>query len=134
MVIDQVYVAGMPALETEYDAPVAGNADRPMTGQLALQSMQPETGQIHTCRSCRLIKTGQDTLHLCDIFRRHSSTVSFLVEKPETLVPEADNHLQIVTYHLSVYKLLLRVLVLEPGVAWASPDSLLRGMPWIQGR
>ena len=48
-------------------------------------------------------------------------------------MPEADNHLQIVTYHLSVYKLLLRVLVLEPGVAWASPDSLLRGMPWDTG-
>ena len=93
MVIDQVHVSGTRAREAKDNAPVAGHGDRPITGKIAFQRMQPEARQIHAGGSRHLVETCQDTLHLGNVRWRHPLSIPFLEEKLETLVPEADNHL-----------------------------------------
>jgi hypothetical protein len=36
MIIDHVHIAGIGSIETKNDPPVAGDADRPVTGKIAL--------------------------------------------------------------------------------------------------
>lgn len=60
MTIDQVHIAGMRPFKAEDDAPVAGDADRPITRETALQPMQPKARQVHVGGPRRLIQAGQD--------------------------------------------------------------------------
>ena len=79
MVVDQIHVAGMHAVEAKHDAPVAGHADRPVTGQVALQRMQPEARQIPG-RSRRLVETGQNGSILLSVCWRIAWSPLLVVE------------------------------------------------------
>ena len=92
MIVDQVHVVGVRALEAEHDPPIARDAYRPVARAVALQRMQPKTGQIHMRGFGRFVQAGEDALDPGDRFRRHPPPVSILVQKPEPLVAKIPDH------------------------------------------
>ena len=92
MIIDQIHVAGVDALEAEYDPPVARHSDRPEARAIALQRMQSEAGQVHVRGFGRFVEAGEDALDPGDRFRRHPPPVPLLVQEPEPLVAEIPDH------------------------------------------
>ena len=76
-------------------------------GQVASQRMQLEAWQVHIGRLGRHIETRQDAFDLAGALRRNKPPIPFLVEAPEPLVAEPDDHPRIVTRYVSGSKPLL---------------------------
>ena len=70
MIIDQVNVYRLAALETEDESPVAGYADTPLPTTISLQPMQPPSRQVHVLWRVRVLQRGQhapEALHMSGI-------------------------------------------------------------------
>lgn len=60
MVIDQIDVGCMAALDAEHNPPVRPHCDRPEALQVAFERMQPETRQIHVVRRSGTVQDEKD--------------------------------------------------------------------------
>ena len=92
MVIDQIHIAGMNAVEAEDDAPVARDADRLESRQIAFQGMQSVSGQVHVGGLGGLVQTGKDAFHLVGLLGRHPAPIPLLVEELQPLVPKSNDY------------------------------------------
>ena len=95
VVVDQVDLGRVNALEPEHDPPIAGHPHGPVTGEVPFQRMEPEAGKIHVLWAGRMIETRQDPIEtrqdpfdLGNVRGRYAASVSLLVEQFQTLVPE----------------------------------------------
>ena len=79
-------------VEAENDAPVARDADRPESRQIALQGMQPVSGQVHVGGLGRLVQTGKDAFHLVGLLGRHPAPIPLLIEELQPLVSKSNDH------------------------------------------
>ena len=66
--------------------------------------VQLETRQVHVGRLGRHIESRQDAFDLAGALRRNKPPIPFLVEAPEPLVAEPDDHPRIVTRYVSGIK------------------------------
>src|SRR4051812_42500909 len=82
----------MSRFEAENDPPIGGDRDAPETRQVALQRMQPETGQIHVLRSFRLIKAGQCSSDLLNVVRIEAAMIGSFVEPFQSAVSKPLDH------------------------------------------
>lgn len=92
MVVEQVHVARVLAIETEDDAPVAGYGHGPESGEVALQRMQPKARQRHVVRYRSLVQTGENTLDLVGLIRPDLAAVSRFEQQAQPFMSEAANH------------------------------------------
>jgi hypothetical protein len=92
VVVNQINIAGAAVAESKNDAPVARHGDGPETGKVSLERMQPKARQVHVADLGRLVETRQDALDLSDMVRIQPTAVSLLEQKPEALMPPADDH------------------------------------------
>ncbi len=92
MIIDQVDVEGVLAVEAENDAPVGAQRDRPKTLQVSLQRMQAKARNRHVLRTARLVQAGQDAGDLVGVLRVEFAAVVILEQPPQSLVPETQDH------------------------------------------
>jgi len=64
MIIYQINVHGIDALEAPRDAPIGTHRDRPITAPRALQRVQSNARQIHIFRSARAIQHCKNVFYL----------------------------------------------------------------------
>ena len=69
MVIDKVDICRVLALELEHDPQITRHGHRPLSFALALQGMQPESGQIHITGLLADVQEGQNLLQLPRMLR-----------------------------------------------------------------
>lgn len=103
MIVDQIDIAGVPALETEDDAPVTRYCHGPVPGEIASQPMQSVAGQAHVGWFRCFLKTGKNSLDLIHMIRLYPPSVSSLEKELKAFVAEANDHTRSVTHHLSRY-------------------------------
>jgi hypothetical protein len=82
MIVDQIDVMGVASIEVENDTPVGPDGHGPEAGQVALERMQPETGQVHLADLIRLIETRENALDLVDLIRPELAPIALLVQPP----------------------------------------------------
>ena len=90
MVVHQVNIYRLAAIEAENNAPVAGHAHAPLPAALPLESVQLPPGQVHVPWRPRILQRGQntpDTLHMVGV--EPAGIVSF-VESPLPFVRETN--------------------------------------------
>ena len=61
MVVGQLNVHRLSAVEPEHDAPVSAHADAPLAGPIAAQRVQPVPRQVEVAGSLGALEVGQDT-------------------------------------------------------------------------
>jgi hypothetical protein len=92
MVVDEINVSDIAAVEPKYDAPITGDSDGPKSSKIALQGMQSESGKVHAPGLRGLIEPCQDAFDLLSMLRQHPPPISLLVDGAEILVAKADYH------------------------------------------
>jgi hypothetical protein len=87
VIIDQIDVYDIGALEAKNDPPIRADRDAPKIRQIAFELVQPETRQIHVFRRGGSVEARKNDPDLFYVFRVHATNVVFFVETPQTLVP-----------------------------------------------
>lgn len=92
MVVDQIDIMSVASIKAEDDTPIRSNSHSPEPGQVALERMQPETGQVHPADLVSLIETRENALNLFDLVRPDLAPIAFLVQPPQSAMPKAPDH------------------------------------------
>ena len=97
MVVRQIHIACMPALETEDNAPVALHCNAPETFPVALEGMKPEAGQTHVLGDASAVEHSQDVFHLPNVIGADCLRLVLLEQPFESFVPKTLDHCLTVT-------------------------------------
>ena len=89
MIVGQLDVHGLGAIEPEHDAPVGAHADAPLAGPVAAQRVQPIPRQVEVARPLRDVDVGQDAADTGHEVRRQPPRAVPLEECPQALVGES---------------------------------------------
>ena len=81
MVVEIVNVQRIMVNKTEDHPPIGPHRHCPKAFQLALERMQPETGQVHVRHRRGSFKTRQDVAQLICVVRNYSARVVVLVKR-----------------------------------------------------
>jgi hypothetical protein len=92
MVVDQIDIMGVAGIEAENDAPVGPDGHGPEPGQITLERMQPETGEIHLADLVGFIEARENALDLVHLVRPELASIASLVEPPQSAMPKAPDH------------------------------------------
>ena len=87
----------MAFLKTKDDAPVAADLDSPSACQIAFERVKVGPREAHVFHPCRRVKMVQDETQPLLLRRLNSPAASGQKELPQSLVPEAPDHVYIVT-------------------------------------
>jgi hypothetical protein len=93
MVVNQIYVADIGAVEAEHYAPVPRNCDRPLPLSIAGERMQAIARSIYFLGSSRGIQVGEDVSQFRRVFWWDASRVSVLEEPSQALMPKTYYHI-----------------------------------------
>lgn len=97
MIIFVINPLGIFASKTEGDAPIATHCDRPRTGPISAQFVQPESWQVHILRCCGGMESTEDETKSLRMDSLYSGRGARLEESGKALVFEAPNHYLSVT-------------------------------------
>jgi hypothetical protein len=64
VIINQIHIGRVVAIEFENHAPVLRNPNRPLRRPVALKAMKPVTGQRYILRPARYVQQGEDLTEL----------------------------------------------------------------------
>jgi hypothetical protein len=92
MIVDQIDVVGVAAIEAEDSTPVGSYGHSPEPGQVALERVQPETGQVHLADLVSFIETRENALDLVDLIRPELAPIAFLIQPPQSAMLKAPDH------------------------------------------
>jgi hypothetical protein len=81
MVVDQINVASVAFLKAEDHTPVRPDSHAPKAFQVALERVEPETGEIHVFGLSGTVKDGEDIFDLLDVIGTDAFCFAVL-EKP----------------------------------------------------
>src|SRR5665213_380637 len=80
VVIDQINIGHVVALEAENDSPVRPHRDAPKSRQITLERVQPEAGQRQVVRFGRTIEASQHALDFLDVLRVEPAPIVIVIE------------------------------------------------------
>jgi hypothetical protein len=89
MVIEQINIERIAALEAEDDAPVRGHLDCPEASQFAFKRVEPEAGGVHVGHSRRGVQTAQNTPNLGHLVSPDVPAIALLEEALQAPMLEA---------------------------------------------
>jgi hypothetical protein len=64
VIVDQVYVHSVSAIEAPDDSPIGANGDCPESAQIALELTQAKSGQVHILQAVGTFQDSKDVLNL----------------------------------------------------------------------
>jgi hypothetical protein len=96
MIINQVYIVGVPFVKAEDDAPVCPNRNAPKAFKVAFQGMQPETGQVHVFGPAGLVQNGKDVFYFLNVIGADAFGFPVLEEPFEALMSKALNRVTMI--------------------------------------
>lgn len=80
MCIEVAHVARLAVLESENDAPVAGNIHGPETSKITFQSVQSPARDVHILRLGRYVEVSQDALYSTKVIGVDAASISVLIQ------------------------------------------------------
>ena len=83
---------GVAGIEAENDTPIGPEGHSPEPGQITLERMQPEAGQVHLADLVSFIETRENALDLADLVRPELASIASLVKPPQSAMPKATDH------------------------------------------
>jgi hypothetical protein len=92
MIVDEIDVEGISALEAKNDPPIAGHGDAPISLEIASERMEAKAVDAHILNLLGNIKATQDALDPADQVGLHATAVSPLIEALQATVPESQDH------------------------------------------
>ena len=98
MVVYQIHVESVAALEAKDHAPVGTHYHAPRTFQIALQWMEPKTREIHVARPAGSVQNGKNIPQLFNLISTHSLSLVVGKQSLQSLMPEGLNHTAIITW------------------------------------
>ena len=96
MIIQIIDLNDVSVLESKRHPAVARNRDRKSTRQIALEPVQPKSGQIDSVRPTTPIQRGQNSHQLCNVARRNLGRVAAHVKRLQATMTERFDHRSIV--------------------------------------
>jgi hypothetical protein len=93
VIIDQIDIRRVLALELEYDPPVTRDPHRLLSPAITDQRMHSEPGRIHHCRRAADVELRQDQLDLPDMLARQATGTSGREQSFQPFVAEPQYHL-----------------------------------------
>ena len=88
MVVDQIEIGGIAALEAHDEPPIAGDAQAPESGQVALQGMDPPSGESSPGQLLRPARSVHRREHAPQPGRRSGGYAARIVAVRHTNIPE----------------------------------------------
>jgi hypothetical protein len=95
MVIDQINVGCVLALESEYDAPVARNRNREMPASVPMQGMKAKPRRIHRRRFPRRVQLRQNKLNPPCVLGGNTTRVVGRKQALKSFMAKTQNHLRV---------------------------------------
>lgn len=93
MIVKQVQISDVFALETENKAPVAGDPDRPLTAPVTLELVQPRARQMPDLyRTRRGSERSQQYPEFCRVTLANTARVPGAEEPLQPFVPDVEDH------------------------------------------
>lgn len=92
MVVDQVDIHGISALETEDDPQVPRDPHRPKAVEIAAQPMQPQPGAIHVFGTFGGVQLVEDPPDPSDMGLRQAAAVILLLEAAQVAMAKVSDH------------------------------------------
>jgi hypothetical protein len=89
MVIEQINIERIAAVEAEDDAPIRGHLDCPKASQFAFKRVEPEAGGVYVGHSRRGVQTAQDTPNLGHLVSPEVPVIALLEETLQAPMPKA---------------------------------------------
>jgi hypothetical protein len=108
VVIDQIDVRDVRALEFEYEPPIAGNRNRPLSFSLALHGVKPKTRVVQIARTVRSVERGEQNPQPSGMPCIDPPRISRAEKSLQALVSYSRDHSLSVTYRLSHFQSCLR--------------------------
>lgn len=92
VVVHQIYVCGVSALEPENDAPVARDIDGVVASQSTLQRMQPISGTAQMLEAICRRDVGEYQFYPLEVLRMNPASITSFVQALQSAMPEANDH------------------------------------------
>jgi hypothetical protein len=104
VVIDQIDVRDVRALEFEDEPPIAGNRNRPLSFSLALHRVKSKTRVVQIARTARGVERGEQNPQPSGMPCIDPPRISRAEKSLQALVPYSRDHPLSVTYRLSHFQ------------------------------
>ena len=92
MCIEVANVAWFAVLESENDAPISGDIYGPEASEIALQSVQSPTWDIHILRVGGYVEVSQDAFYSAKVLGVDATSISMLIKTLQSPGPEIPYH------------------------------------------
>ncbi|MDR3557143.1 MAG: hypothetical protein P4L55_20510 [Syntrophobacteraceae bacterium] len=104
MVIKQIDVRGVLALELKYDPQITRYGHRPLSFAFAFQGMEPEAGQIHVGGFLADVQKGEYLLNFPNMLCGYPACIALCEQSLQPLMSKANDHLSPITLRVSHVK------------------------------
>ena len=92
MCIEVANVAWFAGLESENDAPISGDIYGPEASEVAFQSVQSPTWDIHILRVGGYVEVSQDAFYSAKVLGADATSISMLIKTLQSPGPEIPYH------------------------------------------
>jgi hypothetical protein len=93
VVVHVINIQHVALCEAENDSPICANPYRPEASEVALERMQPETGQVHIRNRSGGVEPDENVPKLDCVFRYHAARVVVLIKAFQTLLADRTDHI-----------------------------------------
>jgi len=92
VIVDQIDIGYVGVLETKYNPPVGANGDTPEAGEIALEGVQAEAGEVHVLGARGAVQERQHTGDFIDMLSVQAAAVVVYVKPSQAAVSKAPYH------------------------------------------